>query len=160
MGAAVPLWICDVLPGSDRELVAPREPVLAILWPYAKDTPVLGERGFALYVGRCKTLRHAKISPPRNSNPARTALVPTHVEHNMTARIYPRSPECEPGARSKLGSRPRPLILILRTAADRPTQRVGGWASETPERREAAQPQPGRHPNHQHDLAAHQAACD
>ena len=45
----------------------------------------LGERGFALLVGRWKILRHVKISPSRITDLARAALVLTHFEHNMIA---------------------------------------------------------------------------
>jgi hypothetical protein len=43
----------------------------------------LGERGFALLVGRWKMLRHVKISPSRMTDLARAALVLTHFEHNI-----------------------------------------------------------------------------
>jgi DDE superfamily endonuclease len=123
----IPLWLSDVIPGSEHDLTVARELVLAILWPYTKDMPVLadggyigagcgvltpvphrtdgiplhadqrtfnkllrglrclGERGFALLVGRWKTLRHVKISPSRMTDLARAALVLTHFEHGMIA---------------------------------------------------------------------------
>jgi hypothetical protein len=123
----IPLWLSDVLPGSEHDLTVARELVLAILWPYTKDMPVLadggyigagcgvltpvpqrtdgiplhadqrtfnkllrglrclGERGFALLVGRWKTLRHVKISPSRMTDLTRAALVLTHFEHGMIA---------------------------------------------------------------------------
>lgn len=43
----------------------------------------LGERGFALLVGRWKTLRHVTISPRRITHLARAALVLTQFEHKM-----------------------------------------------------------------------------
>jgi len=46
----------------------------------------LGERGFALLVGRWKALRHVTISPRRIGALARAALVLTHFEHRMIAR--------------------------------------------------------------------------
>ena len=121
----IPRWISDVLPGSEHDLTAARELVLAILWPYTKDMPVLadggyagagcgvltpipqradgiplhadqrtfnrllrglrclGERGFALLVGRWKILRDVKISPSRITDLARAALVLTHFEHGL-----------------------------------------------------------------------------
>ena len=121
----VPLWISDVVPGSEHDLTVARELVLAILWPYTKAIPVLadggyigagcgvltpvpqrtdgiplhadqrtfnrllrglrclGERGFALLVGRWKILRHVKISPSRINDLARAALVLTQFEHKM-----------------------------------------------------------------------------
>jgi DDE superfamily endonuclease len=42
----IPLWVSDVLPGSTHDLTAARELVLAILWPYAKTTPVLADAGY------------------------------------------------------------------------------------------------------------------
>jgi hypothetical protein len=45
----------------------------------------LGERGFALLVGRRKILRHVKISPSRITDLARAALVLTQFEHKMIA---------------------------------------------------------------------------
>jgi hypothetical protein len=45
----------------------------------------LGERGFALLVGRWKTLRHVTISPRRITDLARAALVLTQFEHKMIA---------------------------------------------------------------------------
>jgi len=123
----VPRWISDVFPGSEHDLTVARELVLAILWPYTKDMPVLadggyvgagcgvltpvaqrtdglplhadqrtynrllrglrclGERGFALLVGRWKILRHVKISPSRMTDLARAALVLTQFEHKMIA---------------------------------------------------------------------------
>ena len=45
----------------------------------------LGERGFALLVGRWKILRHVKISPSRITDLARAALVLTQFEHKMIA---------------------------------------------------------------------------
>lgn len=123
----VPRWISDVHPGSEHDLTVARELVLAILWPYTKDMPVLadggyvgagcgvltpvpqradglplhadqrtfnrllrglrclGERGFALLVGRWKILRHVKISPSRITDLARAALVLTQFEHKMIA---------------------------------------------------------------------------
>jgi hypothetical protein len=46
----------------------------------------LGERGFALLVGRWKALRHVTISPRRIGALARAALVLTHFEHRMIAQ--------------------------------------------------------------------------
>lgn len=46
----------------------------------------LGERGFALLVGRWKTLRHVTISPRRITDLARAALVLTQFEHKMITR--------------------------------------------------------------------------
>ena len=43
----------------------------------------LGERGFALLVGRWKALRHVTMSPRRIGALARAALVLTHFEHKM-----------------------------------------------------------------------------
>jgi hypothetical protein len=43
----------------------------------------LGERGFALLIGRWKILRHVKISPSRITDLARAALVLTHFEHSL-----------------------------------------------------------------------------
>lgn len=43
----------------------------------------LGERGFALLVGRWKTLRHVTLSPRRITDLARAALVLTQFEHKM-----------------------------------------------------------------------------
>jgi hypothetical protein len=121
----IPRWISDVMPGSEHDLTVARKLVLAILWPYAKDMPVLadggyvgagcgvltpvpqrtddiplhvnqrtynrllrglrclGERGFALLVGRWKVLRHVKISPSRITDLARAALVLTQFEHGL-----------------------------------------------------------------------------
>lgn len=45
----------------------------------------LGERGFALLVGRWKTLRHVTISPRRITDLAHAALVLTQFEHKMIA---------------------------------------------------------------------------
>lgn len=129
----IPLWLSDILPGSEHDLTVARELVLAILWPYTKDMPVLadggylgagcgvltpvpqrtdgiplhadqrtfnkllrglrclGERGFALLVGRWKVLRRVKISPSRMTDLARAALVLTHFEHGMIARTSLRS---------------------------------------------------------------------
>ncbi len=42
----VPLWVCDVLPGSTHELTAAREHVLPGLRPYLKDLPVLADSGY------------------------------------------------------------------------------------------------------------------
>jgi hypothetical protein len=42
----IPLWISDVLPGSVHDLTAAREMVLAILWLYSKDMPVLADGGY------------------------------------------------------------------------------------------------------------------
>jgi len=42
----MPLWISDVLPGSVHDLTAAREMVLAILWLYSKDMPVLADGGY------------------------------------------------------------------------------------------------------------------
>jgi hypothetical protein len=44
----------------------------------------LGERGFALLVGRWKTLRHTTASPRRITQITRAALTLTHHEHKMT----------------------------------------------------------------------------
>jgi hypothetical protein len=41
----------------------------------------LGERGFALLVGRWRTLQHVTVSPSKISKIARAALVLTHFEH-------------------------------------------------------------------------------
>ena len=41
----------------------------------------LGERGFALLVGRWRTLRHVTASPSKITKIARAALVLTHFEH-------------------------------------------------------------------------------
>ena len=46
----------------------------------------LGERGFALLVGRWKALRHVTMSPRRMIALARAALVLTHLEHRMIAQ--------------------------------------------------------------------------
>ena len=46
----------------------------------------LGERGFALLVGRWKTLRHVTISPRRITELARATLVLTQFEHKMITR--------------------------------------------------------------------------
>ena len=43
----------------------------------------LGQRGFALLVGRWKTLRHVTMSPRRIGALARAALILTHFEHRM-----------------------------------------------------------------------------
>jgi hypothetical protein len=43
----------------------------------------LGERGFALLVGRWKALRHVTMSPSRIIDIARAALVLTHFEHGL-----------------------------------------------------------------------------
>jgi hypothetical protein len=43
----------------------------------------LGERGFALLVGRWKALRHVTISPRRIGTLARATLVLTHFEHRI-----------------------------------------------------------------------------
>jgi hypothetical protein len=37
----IPLWLSDVIPGSEHDLTVARELLLAILWPYTKDMPVL-----------------------------------------------------------------------------------------------------------------------
>ena len=42
----IPRWISDVLPGHLNDLNAARELVLAILWLYAKDMPVLADGGY------------------------------------------------------------------------------------------------------------------
>lgn len=42
----IPLWVSDVLPGSVHDLTAARELVLAILWLYTKDMPVLADGGY------------------------------------------------------------------------------------------------------------------
>jgi len=42
----IPLWISDVLPGSVHDVTAARELVLAILWLYTKDMPVLADGGY------------------------------------------------------------------------------------------------------------------
>ncbi|MBR7835505.1 transposase [Actinospica durhamensis] len=42
----LPLWVSDVLPGSVHDLTAARELVLAILWLYSKDMPVLADGGY------------------------------------------------------------------------------------------------------------------
>jgi hypothetical protein len=123
----VPRWISDTLPGSEHDLTVARELVLAILWPYTKNMPVLadggyigagcgvltpvphrtdgiplhtdqrsynkllrglrclGERGFALLVGRWKVLRHVKISPSRITDLARAALVLIQFEHGLVS---------------------------------------------------------------------------
>jgi hypothetical protein len=44
--AGIPLWVSDVLPGSVHDLTAARELVLAILWLYSKDMPVLADGGY------------------------------------------------------------------------------------------------------------------
>jgi hypothetical protein len=41
-----PRWISDVLPGHLNDLNAARELVLAILWRYTKDMPVLADGGY------------------------------------------------------------------------------------------------------------------
>jgi hypothetical protein len=41
----VPLWISDVIPGSEHDLTVARELVLAIAWPYTKAMPVLADGG-------------------------------------------------------------------------------------------------------------------
>jgi hypothetical protein len=41
----------------------------------------LGERGFALLTGRCRTLHHITASPSKTGDTARAALVLTHFEH-------------------------------------------------------------------------------
>ena len=45
----------------------------------------LGERGFALLVGRWRTLQHVTVSPSKISKIARAALVLTHFEHGYLA---------------------------------------------------------------------------
>ena len=45
----------------------------------------LGERGFALLVGRWRTLRHVTASPSKITKIARAALVLTHFEHGYLA---------------------------------------------------------------------------
>ena len=122
-----PHGISDVLPGHLNDLDVARELVLAILWPYAKDMPVLadggyngagcgeltpipqcadgipphadqrtfsqllrglrclGERGFALLVGRREALHHVTMSPSRITDIARAALVLTHFEYGLTS---------------------------------------------------------------------------
>ena len=42
----VPRWVSDVLPGHVNDLAAARELVLAILWPYTEDMPVLADGGY------------------------------------------------------------------------------------------------------------------
>lgn len=42
----IPRWVSDVLPGHVNDLAAARELVLAILWPYTKDIPVLADGGY------------------------------------------------------------------------------------------------------------------
>jgi hypothetical protein len=46
----------------------------------------LGERGFALLVGRWRVLRHITVSPSRISDIAKAALVLTHFEHGYLPR--------------------------------------------------------------------------
>jgi hypothetical protein len=46
----------------------------------------LGERGFALLIGRWKALRHVTMSPRRIGTLARAAPVLTHFEHKITTR--------------------------------------------------------------------------
>ncbi|MER6171614.1 transposase family protein [Streptosporangium sp. NPDC001681] len=48
----------------------------------------LGERGFALFKGRWRTLQHITVSPSRISDIARTALVLTHFEHGHLPGIH------------------------------------------------------------------------
>ena len=42
----LPLWVSDVLPGSTHDLTAARELVLAILWSYTENMPVLADGGY------------------------------------------------------------------------------------------------------------------
>ena len=42
----IPLWVSDVRPGSTHDLAAARELVLAILWLYTKDMPILADGGY------------------------------------------------------------------------------------------------------------------
>jgi hypothetical protein len=46
----------------------------------------LGERGFALLVGRWQVLRHITASPSRIGDIAQAALVLTHFEHGYLSR--------------------------------------------------------------------------
>ena len=46
----------------------------------------LGERGFALLVGRWRVLRHITASPSRIGDIAKAALVLTHFEHGYLPR--------------------------------------------------------------------------
>jgi DDE superfamily endonuclease len=65
----VPRWLSDVLPGSEHDLTAAREPVLPILWPYTKTMPVLAD---GRYVGAgCGVLTPV---------PQRTDGIPLHVD--------------------------------------------------------------------------------
>ena len=52
--------------------------VIALSW-----FECLGERGFALLVGRWKALRHVTTSPSRITDIARAALVLTHFEQGL-----------------------------------------------------------------------------
>ena len=46
----------------------------------------LGERGFALLVGRWRVLRHITVSPSRIGDIAKAARVLTHFEHGYLPR--------------------------------------------------------------------------
>jgi hypothetical protein len=50
---------------------------LSVCSPYR----CLGERGFALLTGRCRTLQHITASPSKIGDIARAALILTHFEH-------------------------------------------------------------------------------
>jgi hypothetical protein len=72
-----PRWISDVLPGHLNDLNAAREPVLAILWRYTKDMPVLADGG---YNGAgCGVL--API-------PQRTDGIPLHADQRTYNKLY------------------------------------------------------------------------
>lgn len=42
----IPLWLCEVRPGSTHDITAARELVLAALLPYLNDLPVLADCGY------------------------------------------------------------------------------------------------------------------
>jgi hypothetical protein len=49
-----------------------------------RSTRCIGERGFALLIGRWCTLQHITASPSRISDIVQGALVLTHFEHDQT----------------------------------------------------------------------------
>jgi hypothetical protein len=72
----IPRWVSDVLPGQVNDLAAARELVLAILWPYTKDMPVLADGGY-IDAG-CGVL-----APP----PRRPDGIPLHIDQRTYNKL-------------------------------------------------------------------------
>jgi hypothetical protein len=72
----IPLWVSDVLPGSTHDVIAARELVLAILWPYAKTMPVLADGGY----------EGARCGVP-TPMPQRTDGLPPHADQRTYNRL-------------------------------------------------------------------------